>query len=408
MTAIRNLILIAIVACSLSLAGAALPRWAPASPPAARSTSTSAEAKAAVMARMAKLPLRFEANAGQWDERVAFVARQGGATLFITEEGMTFALRDVKAVPRTPGMSRQDEIAARRKALSEAKTATLTMKLVVGAPAGAASAKRAVLRGEKELITKSNFFLGNDKTKWRTNVPNYAQVRAKDAAAGVDVVWHGGENGLEYDLEVAAGVDARKLAFEIEGADRVGVAEDGSLEIATAAGTLVQRPPKVVQDGRELRTRYEVRAAQGATKRVGFAIDGYDETRALLIDPVLTYSTYLGGSGGDGGNGIAVDAAGCAYVTGSTYSTNFPTANAYQGAHGGGIYDAFVTKFADTQEPTDGGVDPDGGNPATDAGNAGSEGGCGCDIAGSRPCSAGLALAALALLLAHKGRRKAS
>jgi hypothetical protein len=238
------------------------------------------------MARMAKLPLRFEANAGQWDERVAFVARQGGATLFITEQGMTFALREVKAVPRTPGMSRQDEIAARRNALSEAKTATLTMKLVVGAPAGAASAKRAVLRGEKELITKSNFFLGNDKTKWRTNVPNYGQVRAKDSVPGVDVVWHGGESGIEYDLEVSAGVDARKLAFEIEGADRAYVAEDGSLEIATAAGTLVQKPPKVVQDGRELRTRYEVRA-EGATQRVGFAIDGYDETRAVLIDPVL-------------------------------------------------------------------------------------------------------------------------
>jgi len=344
MALIRYFVLAALVACCLSLAGAALPRWAPPSPPAARSTSTSAEAKATVMARMAKLPLRFEANAGQWDERVAFVARQGGVTLFITEEGMTFALREVKAVPRAPGMSPRDEIAARRKALSEAKTATLTMKLVVGASAGAAWAKRAVLRGEKELITKSNFFLGNDKTKWRTNVPNYGQVRAKDAVPGVDVVWHGGDSGIEYDLEVAAGVDARQLAFEIDGADRAYVAEDGSLEIATAAGTLVQRPPKVVQDGRELRTRYEVRAAQGATQRVGFAIDGYDETRALLIDPSLVYSTYLGGSDGDEGDGIAVDGAGCAYVTGSVSSTNFPTANAYQGAKGGGR-DAFVTKL---------------------------------------------------------------
>ena len=159
--------------------------------------------QAAVTARMTKLPLRFEANAGQWDSRVQFVARQGGATLFITDEGMTVGLRDVKASPRTPGMSREEERAAREKALVEAKTAAVRMKLV--------GAKASAPHGEKELITKSNFFLGNDKTKWRTNVANYGQVRAKDWVPGVDVVWHGGDNGLEYDLEVAAGVDAREL-----------------------------------------------------------------------------------------------------------------------------------------------------------------------------------------------------
>ncbi len=287
---------------------------------------------AVVTARMAKLPLRFEANAGQWDEHVRFIARQGGATLFITDEGMTISLRDVKALPH--GVSREEEDSAREQALAEAKTAAVTIKLV--------GAKPAAPHGEKELITKSNFFLGNDKTKWRTNVPNYGQVRAKDWAPGIDVVWHGGENGLEYDVEVAAGVDARELSFEIDGADRIDVAEDGSLEIATAAGVLSQRSLKVMQDGRELRTRYVVRGGKG----VGFAVDGYDAASALLIDPVLTYSTYLGGGGQDDGVGIAIDSAGSAYVTGATDSTDFPTANPYQGMNsGGGGGDVFVTKL---------------------------------------------------------------
>ncbi|HSQ62827.1 MAG TPA: SBBP repeat-containing protein [Polyangiaceae bacterium] len=291
-----------------------------------------AEALATVTARMTKLPLRFEANAGQWDPRVRFVARQGGATLFLTDEGMTIGLRDVKASPRTAGMSPEEERAARDEALAEAKTAAVTLKIV--------GAKPAAPKGEEQLITKSNFFLGNDATKWRTNVPNYGQVRAKGWVPGVEVLWHGGESGLEYDLEVAAGVDARGLTFEIEGADRIDVAEDGSLEIATAAGVLAQRPPKVVQDGRELRTRYVLRGA----KRVAFAVDDYDGTRALLIDPVFTYSTYLGGSGAEAGNGagIAVDSAGSAYVTGQTTSTDFPTAGAYQTT---GASSAFVTKL---------------------------------------------------------------
>jgi len=325
----RNLVLVLLVVLA-ALTGRDSARQAPV---ASVSVSISMPpTQAAVTARISKLPLRFEANAGQWDPRVQFVARQGGATLFITDEGMTIGLRDVNSSPRTPGMSREDERAAREKALSEAKAAAISMKLV--------GARPSAPKGEQELVTKSNFLLGNDKTKWRTSVPNYGQVRAKDWVPGVDVVWHGGENGLEYDVEVAAGVDARELTFEIEGADRIDVAEDGSLEIATAAGVLVQKPPKVMQSGQALRTRYVVRGVN----RVAFAVDGYDGTRALLIDPVLTYSTYLGGSGYDEGSGVAVGGNGSAYVTGQTLSTNFPTASAYQGTSSGSS-DAFVAKL---------------------------------------------------------------
>lgn len=160
---------------------------------------------APIHTQIAKLPLRFEANAGQWDERVGFVARSGGVTLFLTDAGATIKLRDVE------------------------QTATITMKLVGATP-------RAP-RGEQELGTKSNFFLGNDHTKWRTNVPNFAQVRTKNSLSGVDIVWHGGEGGLEYDLAVAAGTDASTIALDIEGAESLHVRETASRPTATATHT---------------------------------------------------------------------------------------------------------------------------------------------------------------------------
>ena len=256
---------------------------------------------------LARSPLRFEANAGQWDSRVRFKTRGNGVTVFITDDAMTIT----------------------------ADAAAVTMELV-GARANSPI-------GELELGAKSNFFIGNDPTKWRTDVPNFAQVRASGWAPGVDVVWHGGVDGLEYDLDVAAETDASLIALDVEGASALSVANDGSLEMTTSAGVLVQKPPRVVQDGMELRTRYRVDGA----RRVGFDIEGYDRGRAVLIDPTLVFSTYIGGTKDDGyltGGAIAIDSSGNAYVTGSTISTDYPTVSAIQGTYGGST-DTFVTKL---------------------------------------------------------------
>ena len=283
--------------------------------------------------RTAKLPLRFEANAGQWDRRVRFVAHDHGATLFITDDGMTIGLRHAETSPRL-GASREDEQRAREKARSESTTAAVTMKLVGTHPSAPI--------GEKELVTKSNFFLGNDPKKWRTNVPNFGEVRARQWLPGVDVVWHGRDGALEYDLEVDAHTDASRIMFDIEGAEALHVRGDGTLEVLTRAGMLLEKPPRVVQRGNELRTRYRLEGS----KRVGFDIDGYDPATAILIDPILGYSTYLGGSGGDTDypNSIAVDGAGNVYVTGGTNGSFPVTTGAHQTAFGGG-YDAFVAKL---------------------------------------------------------------
>jgi Beta-propeller repeat len=253
-----------------------------------------------VIERGGSRPLRFEANAGQWDPRVRFAAHSTGSTLLITDDRFwvsAVAIHLVGAQPSTP-------------------------------------------RGEQELVTKSNFFLGSDPTRWRTNVPNYARVRATRWLSGVDVIWYGGATGLEYDLEVSAGVDARAIAFEIAGADSVAVTEDGSLEIATSEGALLQKPPLVVQGGRELPTRYVL----AGDAHVRFAFEGYRLEEPLRIDPVLTYSTYLGGFGSDQGNGIAVDGSGSSYVAGTTQSTNLPTQGGVQSVNAGS-FDVFVTKL---------------------------------------------------------------
>jgi hypothetical protein len=154
-------------------------------------------------------------------------------------------------------------------------------------------------------------------------------------------VWHGDGDRLEYDLEVAPGVDAKRVELEVGGSEGLAIGRDGSLEIATRAGTLVQQPPRVVQSGRELSARYVLTSPT----RVGFSIEGYDPSAAVLIDPVfVSYSTYLGDVTNDFGFAIAVDAAGSAYITGRTPGLAFPTKSPLQPANAGGD-DAFVAKL---------------------------------------------------------------
>jgi MYXO-CTERM domain-containing protein len=249
---------------------------------------------------------RFEANAGQWSPRVRFVARQGHATWFVTDRGATVALH------------------------ARDRQASVTLALAGAVP--------ATVRGEAELAAKSNFFVG-DRSHWRTGVPNYARVRTQNQVPGVDVVWHAGTAGLEYDLEVAAGTDARTLSFEVSGARGMDIAHDGSLQIATAAGQLVEQPPRVIQNGHELAARYRIDRG-----RVRFALDGYDPSAPVVIDPVVKYSTYLGGNGSiEEASAIAIDAGGNAYITGTTDSLNFPNTSSrgYRQAT-----EAFVTKLA--------------------------------------------------------------
>jgi hypothetical protein len=286
-----------------------------------------------------KLPLSFEGNQGQTDGAVKFLTHGKGYTMFLTAEGAVMELRaPSKKDNPTEGVG-EISPGRRRPSMESERSAVLRMKLV-GANQGAR------VEGAEVLPGKSNYFLGNDPSKWRVDVPNYSRVKYESVYPGVDLVYYGNQGQLESDFIVAAGADAGAIRLRMEGARRMRINRDGDLEVKIRGGEVVLGKPVVYQrsDGETDRHVIAGRFVVLGKKEVGFKVANYDKKEPLIIDPVLRYSTYLGGSDIDSGNAIAADASGNAYVTGYTYSTNFPTVNSLAGTLAGSS-DAFVTKL---------------------------------------------------------------
>ena len=210
---------------------------------------------------------------------------------------------------------------------ASAKSGVLRMKLLGANPAPGVS-------GLDEMPAKSNYFIGNDAKKWHTNVPMYAKVKYKSVYSGIDLVYYGNQRQLEYDFVVAPGGDPRRIQLGIRGAKKISRSEDGDLVLAMNEGEIRWHQPVVYQEKDGTRQEIAAHYAIKGKNRVGFEVAGYDLRKPLFIDPLI-YSTYLGGSGDDWGSGIAVDSSGSAYVTGYTDSTNFPTTNPLQPVYGG-------------------------------------------------------------------------
>jgi hypothetical protein len=267
--------------------------------------------------RYGKLPLGFEPNQGQAAAAVQFLARGRSGTVYLAGREVVLALAAPGGAP-APSMPPSRPLAAGAGAGDQARVLRLRF-------AGAAS--HPVLAGLDPLPGTSNYFIGNDPARWHTGVPTFSRVRAQDLYPGIDAVFYGNERQLEYDLIVAPGADLRRVRLTFAGAEPPRVDGAGNLVLRGAAGELRQLPPVVYQQGADgrrhgLRARY-VRRGRSA---VGFEVAGYDRARALVLDPVLVYSTYLGGSKGDYAGAIAVDGSGNAYLTGGTLSLDFPTA----------------------------------------------------------------------------------
>jgi hypothetical protein len=206
------------------------------------------------------------------------------------------------------------------------------------------SSSRAKPVGFEELPGKSNYFIGSDPSRWRTNVPLYGKVRYRQVYPGIDLVYYGNQGQLEYDWIVAPGADAGSIRMAVEGAGEMKADEGGDVVVRVGEGEVRLKKPVVYQEGGSGRNEVAGRFAIRDGSEIGFELGTYDRRRPLVIDPVLVYSTYHGGNGQDIGYGIAVDVAGNAYVTGETGSTDFPVASPRQPASGGGM-DAFVTKL---------------------------------------------------------------
>jgi photosystem II stability/assembly factor-like uncharacterized protein len=269
--------------------------------------------ESAVHARMVeaygKLPLSFEPNHDASNPEIRFLSRGSGYNL---------ALTPTEAILK---MRRNSPAAKSQGAVPEAM---LRMKLV-----GAKSNAR--INGIEPLAGKSNYMVGKDKSKWRTNVPQFAGVRYSKIYDGIDLVYYGNQRQLEFDFEVAPGADPSKIQLGFEGIISLRIDPRGELALSIPGGELRQHKPCVYQIIAGVRKEISGGYSIQGPNRVAFNLGSYDKTAPLIIDPVMSYATYLGGPGADYGLAIAVDASGNAYVTGKTSPGGFPTTpGAYQ------------------------------------------------------------------------------
>jgi len=254
-------------------------------------------------------PLSFEPNRGQTEKQVDFIAHGLKYDLFLSHAGAVMVFGG----------------------------SVVGMK-----PVGANASSRGQLIDQ--LPGKSNYFIGNDPAKWRTNVPTYLKVRYANVYKGVDLSYYGNQRQLEYDFVVQPGADPSAISLEFESAGQPSLTRNGQLVLHTSAGDLTWHKPVAYQELNGTRKPVEC-AYIHEGRQFDFVLGAYDATKPLVIDPVLVYSTYLGVTRGDLGQGIAVDQNGNAYVTGIACSANFPTKDPFQSKKKAPSCNAFVTKF---------------------------------------------------------------
>lgn len=275
-----------------------------------------------------RLPMYFTGSADPAGKRV-FSAHGGDFALFVTD---TESLMVMRRHAEKPGQPTEPPVAVRL--------------ILSGAN------QHPGVRGEDPLEAKSNYFIGNDPSKWRTGIQQYAKVRIPEVYRGIDAVYYGNDEQFEYDFVVQPGADPDQIRLRFEGVERIDIDPAGDLVLQVRGGQLRQRLPVVYQEigGRRHRVRASYR--RFTSREFGFDIAPYDATIPLVIDPVLVYSTYLGGSSDDVATGIAVDSAGNAYVTGYTFSVDFPTTpGALRTTKSVGSIVAYVTKLNPSGSP---------------------------------------------------------
>jgi hypothetical protein len=286
-------------------------------------------ARAQLHAVLSTLPLYFIENRGQLDERVAYYLQGRGTAVYFTTGGITFAFTDLGPERRAQDLKRQ-----------------LPMRPVAwdSVSEGAGTQQRWAVRlefvganpavtptGQEPTPARISYFKGPE-AQWKTDLATYASVAYHDLWPGIDLVYGGTAGRLKYTFLVKPGADPQQIRLAYRGATAVRLSETGELEIDTPAGGFQDAVPVSYQevDGKrvEVATAYDLESAANSGRQVyGFRLGDYDRSQPLLVDPVvLVYAGYIGGLGYELGLGIAVDAAGNAYVAGRTGSdqSTFP------------------------------------------------------------------------------------
>ena len=271
--------------------------------------------------------LSFEANEGQTDARVKFLARGRGSALFLTANEAVLTLQSPATSNRSGGTTHSR---------FERKPTVLRTHLIGGNP-------HAEVVGRDALPTKTNYYLGSNPARWHSGVPTYGGVEYRDVYPGVNQIYYGREGQLEYDLVVSPHADPTRIQLAFTGVRKMEQTKQGDLLLHTATGELRHHRPVAYQivDGR--RQEVEAKYIRKGKAAVGIQLARYDRDRTIVIDPVITWSEFLDLAGSEG-TAIAVDGDGRAYITGRVLSAFFPTASPLQANSGGGE-DAFVMKL---------------------------------------------------------------
>jgi len=268
---------------------------------------------------LSRLPLAFVENRGQWDEDVLFMARRSNTCAAFSSRSV-FLTRERRDRNRLRGV-----------------TVRLTFE---------DSSDRTRLVGVDPLPGVSNFFIGNDRSRWKIDVPGYRQVHYQGLYDGVAIRFREQDGKLEYDVELAPGADPGRVVIACEGSRSLTLDDSGTLLIHTAVGTLRQRPPttwQVLSSGKRkpILCRYRILSKH----RYGFTVPAHEPALALVIDPGLEWSTYLGGSRYEFATDVAVDANSVVTLCGQTQSSNFPIRTGSYDTRLSGNADAFVTRL---------------------------------------------------------------
>jgi hypothetical protein len=288
------------------------------------------------------LPLSFESNQGQAGPRIKFLSRGAGYAIFFSKQGAVLALS--KKTPQYMPPRKLSALHSEHPEHKGFKTDFIRMQLVD-------VSKNLTPSGERHLPGTVNYFTGNDSTKWHSKVDTFQRVKYTGAYPGVDLVYYGNQQHLEFDFEVAPGADPGLIRLHFAGARKLKLDHEGNLTIVATNGEIMFHAPAIYQivDGntkQQIRGTFQLASAD----TVGFQLGTYNHQKPLVIDPILAYSTYMGQA--DVAAAIAVDSAGYAYITGYVDALGLPTTSGtFQQApvsKPSDMYSAFITKFNST------------------------------------------------------------
>ncbi|HEY2930768.1 MAG TPA: amidohydrolase family protein [Acidobacteriota bacterium] len=282
----------------------------------------------------ARVQFGFEVNRGQARDEVQFISRGNDYTLFLSPREVVLSLTETEPLSGVLATPTPAEPLPRAGAT---KTRSVIRMRLIGSNRG------PDLEGIGPLEGKSHYLIGNEPDHWIRDVQRYAKVKYRQVYPGIDMVFHGTGGRLEFDFELAPAADPKAIGVEVIGAEELLLGPLGDLNLRAGSQSISIKAPTVFQKG-DNENLIPGRFRITGKNRFGFDIGPYDVNKPLVIDPVLSFSTYLAGSAGATGLGIATDASGNIYVTGDASSADFPVRNPIQSAYGGSG-DIFVAKF---------------------------------------------------------------